>query len=305
MQVVDFYLRIPSFLGFLLGALCAASAAEQLGGESKEETAIRQAAAAYVNAIQSRDIDALASHWTENGTYVDSTGTSTNARAAIKELANRPAASTTPAPAGSVCESTIRFLAADAAIEEGHCTANGSGVEFVAIWVNRNGKWLLDHLNERLHETAQPAAPLDGLAWMVGTWIGEGEGLTITFCANWSENRSFLVRRLVIDREGVDVMSATQRIGWDPATETIRSWTFNSDGSVVKGRWLLMDGAWVVQNTGVLADKAKYSSVNFWLPEGDDRCALKTSHVERNDEPAAESTIEFRRVAQDGVGDLP
>jgi hypothetical protein len=57
-------------------------------------------------------------------------------------------------------------------------------------------------------------------------------------------------------------MSGMQIVGWDPAAKTIRSWTFDSDGSFAEATWTRKKDRWFIQNKGVLADGRKASMVN-------------------------------------------
>ena len=47
---------------------------------------------------------------------------------------------------------------------------------------------------------------------------------------------------------------ACRFIGWDPATEQIRSRVFDSDGGFGQGTWKKKGNRWYIQQSGVLPD---------------------------------------------------
>ena len=132
---------------------------------------------------------------------------------------------------------------------------------------------------------------------MIGDWVGQGDEFVVTCSADWSENKKFIVRRFTVEREGRDVLSGTQRIGWDPSARRIRSWVFDSSGGIVEGRWRREGNSWIVKTTGVLSDGSQSSAVNFWVPEGGDRCVLKSSHVMVGEATMEDFVVEFRRTS--------
>ncbi len=107
----------------------------------------------------------------------------------------------------------------------------------------------------------------ESLAWMIGEWDGQGDGFTVRCSTDWSENKKFILCRFTVERDGRDVLSGTQRIGWDPSMQRVRSWAFDSSGGIVEGTWHNDGDAWFVRTTGVLPDGSRTSAVNFWIRE--------------------------------------
>ncbi len=71
-------------------------------------------------------------------------------------------------------------------------------------------------------------------------------------------------------------MSGMQLIGWDPAAKQIRSWVFDSDGGFGQGTWTRKDNRWSNQQSGVLPDGRKSSSVNIFTYLDDDTFTLQS-----------------------------
>ena len=70
--------------------------------------------------------------------------------------------------------------------------------------------------------------------------------------------------------QGKDVMTVTQRIGWDPAAGQIRSWEFDSEGGFGEGRWGGDGDRWVVKHTATRPDGATVTATNIMVKERPD-----------------------------------
>ncbi|NIL96675.1 MAG: DUF4440 domain-containing protein, partial [Planctomycetales bacterium] len=138
--------------------------------------AIRRAGQEYVAALRRGDAEALAAHWVPGGMYMDATDRSFDARALIQQqFGSDP-------PQGVVrsvevdANSSIRFVTADVAIEEGTARdANGTDAgrgRFTAVWVKKGPRWLLESLREWQPKSSSPKSSLEALAWMLGKWVG-------------------------------------------------------------------------------------------------------------------------------------
>jgi hypothetical protein len=145
-------------------------------------------------------------------------------------------------------------------------------------------------------QSAEATSPLEQLDWLVGEWVAKGDGYQARTTARWSDNRKFIVSQFSVNRAGMKPLCGTQRIGWDPASERIRSWVFDSDGGISEGIWQQEGDAWVVKNVGVLPDGRRSSAANFWVREGNEQYAIKSSHVKVDDDPVDDFELEFRRV---------
>mgnify|MGYP002622674094 FL=1 len=281
--------------------VAAAQAAEVPEAAAEEEAAIRAAGQAYIEAVATGDGEGLLGLWTEEGIYIDASGEVFNAQELIRQEFRGE-----PTPAGTDqamvdFDASIRFITDDVAMEQGTSRwKSADGAEsvaghYTAIWVKRDGRWLLDSLREWVpSDTASSASPLDDLAWMIGDWIGENETMTATCSTQWSEQGKFIVQRFSIQYDQQS-LSGTQYIGWDAQARRIRSWLFDSDGAIIEGVWRQEGDAWIVKNVGVLADGEQSTSVSFWIPEGPNRRVLRTSHIAIGDHEVDELVIEFIR----------
>ena len=79
-------------------------------------------------------------------------------------------------------------------------------------------------------------------------------------------------------------MSGTQIIGWDPRTRQIKSWFFDSDGSLGEGRWEKYDKDWIVSVTGVLRDGRSVAATNVYTPIDQNNILMQSLRVRIGDE---------------------
>ncbi len=165
---------------------------------------------------------------------------------------------------------SIRFVTADVAVEDGTASVSVAGGEpvestYTAVYVKQGGRWLMDSVRET--DSTPPAvaqSPLKQVAWLVGQWIDEEPGATVTYDCRWSKNETFLISNFTIAAAGGIDIQGTQIIGWDPAEESIRSWVFDSDGGFGTGLWSREGNEWVVKMQQVLSDGSLGSMTNVY-----------------------------------------
>jgi ketosteroid isomerase-like protein len=302
-------LRLLPRLGaaFVLATLAQFSLADPSVAQdstSADQAAIRQAGQAYFEAHRRGDAKALASAWTQDGKYVDATGKSYPASNLSHESVDAESDPTELIDFAWDADSSIRIIAPNVAIEEGVMARSSNGRitpgagTYTAVWVKQGDRWLLNALCESQSESVSESNPVEQLQWMLGEWTASGDTFQAHCKTDWSENRKFIVSQFTVERPGGQVLTGTQRIGWDPAASLIRSWVFDSDGGFSQGIWRREGDAWIVRNIGVLPDGRRSSAANFWLPEGDDRYVMKSSHMEVNDMALEDIELEFHRVGE-------
>jgi uncharacterized protein (TIGR02246 family) len=286
---------------------------------TKDADAIRAASAAYKQALERGDGKALAAIWTPDGDIIDAVGNVLKGRETVEVLEPAPAdAPANAKPVFTIKETALRFLTADVAIEDGAVEVvppGSSAVEkgrFSAVWVRHEGAWKLAVLREARGEPASGTETLADLAWMVGDWTVEDDSAagqpaaakpTIEMSVRWNPTKTFLLRDMKITPPGAAadaVIQITQRIGWDPLSESVHSWVFSSDGGHGEAVWSRDDGSWVAQTTAVLPDGSQTSSLNVYSYDGKDRCVWRSlpTHVGGEHMPQVNMTL----VRKPGTG---
>ena len=89
----------------------------------------------------------------------------------------------------------------------------------------------------------------------MGNWVDEGDEGVVETTGQWSDDKNYLIRNFTMRISGLPISRGTQRIGWDPRSERIKSWVFDHDGGHSEGLWSRLEkNRWVVKADGVLAD---------------------------------------------------
>jgi uncharacterized protein (TIGR02246 family) len=299
----------------IMTLVTAASAHAAPDSRAADEAAIRAAAKAYVEALDKGDAAGLAALWTPDGDIVDAFGQTVAGRQAV--ALDQPAGPPDPAtrPEFRIRETTLRFLTADVAIEDGTVEVVPPAGEplsgrFSATWVKHEGAWKLGALREARGEEPNAAAALAELDWMVGDWVvvddhpAADKQPEIEVSTRWNDSKTYLIRELRIPVEGGPPHSITQRIGWEPLTKSIHSWVFGSDGSHGEADWTRDGRSWVAQSRSVSPDGTQSTSLNIYTYDGKDRCAWKSLPTHIGSEHVSPVTLTMIRKPQAG-GDEP
>jgi uncharacterized protein (TIGR02246 family) len=233
------------------------------------EEAIRRSAEDFVAAFNRGDAQAVAAQWTTDGDYADESGRLVRGRDAIAaEYAAFFAAN--PGEKIKVVVDSVRLLDPNVALEDGSSALDPAPPgtapsRYTAVHVRRGGKWLLASVRETRVEPTPHHARLQALDWLIGTWESEGSGAKIEITCRWAVEKSFIeVTHVLRDGDRV-VESAREIVGWDPLSERITSWMFNSDGGHAVGTWLPRKHGWTIEFSGVTADGARTSAVNIMV----------------------------------------
>jgi uncharacterized protein (TIGR02246 family) len=254
------------------GGVVNASFAGQPNASSADEAAIRKADEAYVQAFNKHDAKALADAWSPEAVYLNrSTGAEAVGRAAIAQQFTA-LFKDQPEVKLDLSVESIQFVSPNVAVEHGIAKTlapktRPEEIEYSAVFVRREGQWLLDRVTDESKEGAPSRyEQLKPLEWMIGHWVDKDDKVDIETECKWTKNQSFITRSFTVAAEGQVNVSGMQIVGWDPVTKAIRSWTFDSDGGVAEATWTLKKDRWFIQNKGVLADGRKASMLNIIKP---------------------------------------
>ncbi len=275
---------------------------------------IRAAIRTYKEAFERGDGTALAALWMPKGDIIDDEGRVLSGREAVGGIT--AAGTDSPRPNIRTEETSLRLLTADVAIEDGTITVTPPGATtplkgwFSATWVRHDGAWKLAGLRESRISAPQDATRLADLDWMVGDWtivedhpdretpagtlpLTPGGRPPIEVSVRWNATRTFLIRDMKLTGDaaatqsaddagdGLPAMHITQRIGWDPLSRQIVSWSFGSDGSHGEATWTRDDNTWIARTMAVMPDGTQTSSLNIYSYDGANRCTWRSvpTHV--------------------------
>lgn len=283
------------------GLLGVAGALAADGARPDDEKAIHEAAQRYLDAVARGDVPAMAACWTPTGDFVDDTGETYKAHELFEKRKEQGEAENPPQL--SIKSSEIRFLGPESALEDGVSEMNiGGGLppiegRYSAVWVKRDGKWLLDAVREIPLHAVLERTPLHELEWMIGQWQAEHAGQLYDVTTRWNDQRTYLIREFHVSKDGVPVMAGTQVLGWDAAAKAIRSWVFDSAGGFSEALWTKHGDSWAAQSAGVLPDGRRTQALNLHSFDGKSGTwAMKSCHSRVGDETNEDLLLIFSRV---------
>jgi uncharacterized protein (TIGR02246 family) len=298
---------LESRIGKCFAMLCLISGmplqaveASETGGET---AAVRSASRSYVDAVARGDSETLLRAWTNEGDYVDASGRRHRAREFIRTSAARPGAAKMNRRAEKH-ESSLRFIAPGVAIEDGAYDAGTSGEgqastgRFTAVWVKRDGRWLLDSLREAVSATSPMSERLRPLEWLLGEWVGVADDSAILVSARVSDRGTYIIRDFAVLGDAVEA-TATERIGWDQESGGFKSWTFDSQDGRGEGTWKRDGDGWIVETREVMGDGSQ-ALTTAKVSLGDGRHFLwNVTQSKVGDESLPVRRIKFQRAPED------
>lgn len=270
--------------------LCLLSMQALRADETDSVKKLRAQAASYLSAFNQADAKAVAAHWAPDAVYTNrATGEQVRGREAIEQaFADWFSQGETLKLAVEI--NSIRLVTSEVAVEEGTASIQvPSGPparsNYIAIHVNRDGRWLIDSIRETMVPERRPeAGPLDQLAWMIGKWLDQDADSTIETNCQWTKNRKFITRSFKVAIRDQIELEGTQVIGWDPINQTIRSWMFDSDGAFGQGVWTRDGNTWKIETNQVLANGDQASAVNIMSVVDEDTITWESIGRKVNDE---------------------
>lgn len=280
--------------------------------DASSEAGLRRAERDYLAALDRGDRRAIAESWTAEGTYLDANGQTWNARELVQKMFTgdkpiRPLTHTT--------DVKTRLLTDGVAIEEGRCAllgadrsdgggrsaeSGGADGSFVAVWMKQDGKWRLAKLIEvtgggAAANSSNGRQKLSQLEPLIGHWSGSADKLSMQITARWNSDKTFLRRDVTASQDGKKVFEGTQEIGWDPISQSIKSWNFNSDGGHSEGIWDLDGTSWIVVTTGVLPNGQPSSNTQLFKFRGRDSLEWKRTASRLGSQTLPDLAISLRR----------
>lgn len=271
---------------------------------SADEAAIRASAEAYEKDYAAGNAKALADAFMSDGELVDSNGRTIKGREAIeKEFAD--IFSHQAGAKVKVKIDSIKFLSPDVAIESGMAQASSQSapspapVQYTAVHVKRDGRWLLANVNESASSPSDAQARLEPLAFLVGDWHADlGDGKTYKLQCQWLPGGTFLNRTFQVLEGDKQLTSGTQIIGFDPMIGQICSWTFDSSGGFGHEIWESYGYGWRIQASSVLPDGASGLATNYLKKGGPDSFTWQSKERSLNDQLLPDTALV--RVVRDG-----
>lgn len=258
----------------LLRQYPAPAAAQEKGraedaDRKEDQAAVRKRTGEFIKALAGGDAKEIAAFWTSSGEYMRGDDLTIRGRSAIEKayaehLKKRPPGTV------ELLSDSVRFLADDTAVEEGTFLvkrpnpAEQTRSRFTVLYVRVKGQWHFALLREFVQGPS-----LQELAWLVGAWSFKSEHGDARAVYEWTENKKFLRCNFTISVEGRKA-TGFQVLALGPATDSIKSWTFESDGGLAEAVWARTEKGWTAKATGVTAEGEKVTATIRLTPTDED-----------------------------------
>ena len=262
------------------------------------EQGIHETVQAYEEAWNQGDTAAITALWVPDGRFIDDAGNEYSIKDLIAQKI-QPAVPATELPELDVNIKGVQFVTPHVAAIEGTTELMGDDnlmirqTRYSAILVHKDNKWLLANFHQLEAISIPTSNPLQELQWMIGQWMGTEGDTNIYSRVERSEGGQFITRVFEVSEAGERKLSGTQIIGWDPRTRQIKSWFFDSDGSLGEGRWERHGKDWIDSVTGVLRDGRSVAATNVYTPIDENNILMQSLRVRIGDEtrPGTETHI--------------
>jgi uncharacterized protein (TIGR02246 family) len=242
-----------------------------------DEQVLRDAVVSFVNKYDAHKADEVAALFAADARMVFADGTEVNGRDEIKESFEE-AFKASPKAAISVEVDSIKFLTPDVAVEEGTTNMFPDGEtltsrgRYTVLHLKKDGKWAMQAVRVVKEDSVSAYGELQSLEWLLGDWVDEGRDEVVESTFAWDDNKSFLIEKFQVIREGSVVLKGTQRIGWDPQAKQVRSWIFDSAGGFGEATWSpVAEDNWVCKAKGVRSDGSSASATRTLIRDAKDR----------------------------------
>ena len=246
-----------------------------------DEQAVRQVTQDFVKAFNAGSAGKIAAMFFSNAELIDDAGSVHKGVAAIKDAFGR-FFQKFPGATSTMTADSVRLLGTSLAIVEGQRVVStkddksSAATRYLLVMIRQHGEWKIALAKEEENDDAlSPHDRLKPLAWLVGDWVDEGSDAVVQISCKWSEDKNYLLVDFNAKVRGKPAMKSSQRIGWDPLTEKVKSWVFDSDGGNGEGLWSQVDNRWVIKSTAVLPDGQTGSATIVLEPRNKDSYVMK------------------------------
>ena len=157
-------------------------------------------------------------------------------------------------------------------------TADGKSVSvlrFTSIWKKSDTGYKLVSFRDYAESSSMtPNAALQELQWLIGDWVNEGADAKVELSFQWSADTNFILASYSIKTDEGELLTSTQRIGWDASQGTFRTWTFDVDGGFGEGVWTKLEQGWQIRSTAITPEGTTASATLLFTPVSENRFSI-------------------------------
>src|SRR5262245_17822556 len=247
--------------------------------DSEASKAVLANVRTFTEAFNKRDVKTLLKLFTEDCELTEADGTTVNG---LKELEKELKEIFEDDPEGriSVSVDSLKMVTPDVVIEEGKTIFFPDGkiataeTDYQATHIEKGDRWLMNRVRSFNRVVLSPYDQLRDLEWLIGEWVDEGADSLVEATYRWAPNKVFILQDFKVRVNGENVLTGTQRIGWDPLSKQIKAWVFDSEGGYAESLWSEVDDTWVIKVSGVRTDGRVVTMTNQLAPLGKDRMVM-------------------------------
>ena len=279
------------------------------GLSSADDQRIRQASAGYLAALNKGQLDGIMAFWSPDADYIDEAGKMTRGRDAIAALFKKSLAEQKGAKFKGQIHS-LKLLRNEIALVDGSVEVTlPEGTRdtnrYAVVWAKSGDKWLIssarDLPTEIDHLPSLAYAHLQSLEWLIGDWVDQSDKVDVNISCRWAPSKTFLIMEYSVKHDKEEPLLVTQRIGWDPYNQLVRSWTFDSKGGFGEGYWERDGNHWLVGVSGILPDGGAGSATHVYDFVNQDTFTWRSIDREIDGQPVADDEVKFvRKTGKEG-----
>lgn len=271
-----------------------------------DEKVLRDQVAAFEAAFNKGDLDGLMASWSDDAEFIAEDGQVTRGKDGIRALLGK-GLQAYKGHKQSIRVGSIRFIRPDVACEDGTVTLTSpEGVpetgRYDVLWVKQEGKWRMARLRDLPGvASAEPTAVgrLKQLSWLVGEWVDRESKGKVRLSCRWAAERTFLIQEFTVKQAGGKDLVLTQYVGYDPASEQLRSWLFDSSGGFSGAWWTREGNTWSAASEGVLPDGQAATAVTRVQYMDDNQFLYTSKDRQVEEQPLPDLSITFVRQTKD------
>lgn len=250
-----------------------------LQDKEKEVQAYLADVAATFNKHDAKAVGAL---FLPEGELVDADGNVLKTRAAL-EAHYAELFKSKPQSQLAVTTESLRLIGDTLAMYDGQALVKPSPQDpqrhtrFAAVLSKQGNQWYIASIRDLEEVENSDSAikeKMQTLSWLTGDWVQEGGNFKISTNCQLSDDKMSLTQRFQITGSDLKEFAGTQRIGWDPGTQKIKSWTHDSLGGYSEALWTQSGDTWIVKSTGTNNEGDACSMTMVYHPAGNGRIDL-------------------------------
>ncbi|MCC7083631.1 MAG: SgcJ/EcaC family oxidoreductase [Pirellulales bacterium] len=269
-----------------------------------DEQVLRAACTAYCDAVNKGDLDAVIGMWADDADFVADNGERIQGRDALKKMFAQHL-QTMKGKTHCYEITSLRMIAPGVALEDGVATLAGGnagesmpGTRYTALWKRNGDRWQICSVRDLGEAPAgrKRTSPLKGLNWLLGDWHSESADVEVQLSVVQTLDDSFIKQTYDVKPKNGEAFTVVTLIGWDPTSEQIRSWYFDSQGGFGDGFWAQDGNSWSVSSTGAIADGRLGTATNSWKFVDDNSIVWQATNRQLEGVPMPEMEVKFSRA---------